>query len=582
RYPVSPLALPQRGTLDDPEALACVDAVALFTERARAHDPEFSLTLRNAAAVAEICQRVDGLPLAIELAAARCGMLSPDEIAARLHNAPGALGPGARDAPARQQTLRATIDWSHNLLSDPEKKCFARFAVFAGGATIDAAETVTQTGLDTLDGLVAKSLLVRRHDTDAPTRLRMLETIRAYATERFALAADKDAIHERHYRYYLTVAERHGTERALWGPAGTEHLTHLDAEIGNLHAALGWAVARANAGQALAMCAALRLYWAMRDRPADAIDWVEQARHLPGADAHPAAHVDALEAMVFGLRQLGRPDDAASVLAEAEAVARDLGDPAVLSYTLERRAVREAMDGRLDAADALADEAAECAATAKEAWAIANAAFAKALAAPRNPELRERIDRAASLLEDAGNIFRLAGLYSNATYAALCNGSDREAKEFIDSALRIARDSDHPFTWMSIHGNLGLAALLTGDSDAARRAFHEELAVCRELVARPYDIESLRGLAAVAAVRGDVDRAARLVGAAAAHRYGQPKDPIDARLDATFFDPARRVHRVDRWNAAARDGGSLSFEDAIAYALEEPPTQIRAHSEAAT
>jgi predicted ATPase/DNA-binding SARP family transcriptional activator len=582
RYPVSPLALPELGMLDDPEALAGVDAVALFCERARAHDPDFALADANPGVVAEICRRLDGLPLAIELAAARCGVLSADEIAERLGAALGALGGGPRDAPARQQTLRATIDWSHNLLGDPEKECFARFAVFAGGATIEAAETVTQAGLDTLEHLVAKSLLVRRHDTHATTRLRMLETIRAYAMERFALLTDKDAIYERHYRYYLGLAERHGTERALWGAAGKEHLTHLDAEIDNVHGALGWAVARASAGQALAMCAALRLYWAMRDRPADAIDWVEQARKLPGADAHPAARVDALEGMVFGLRQLGRTDDAASFLAEAEAVARDLGDPAVLSNALERRAVREAMDGRLEAADALADEALERATTANEAWAIANAAFAKALAAPPTPELRDRVDRAASLLDEAGNVFRLAGLYSNAAYAAVCNGSDREAKEFIDSALRIASDSDHPFTWMSIHGNLGLAALLTGDSDAARRAFHEELAVCRELVARPYDIEGLRGLAAVAAVRGDVDRAARLVGAAAAHRHGQSKDPVDARLDATFFNPARRIHRADRWNAAARDGGSLSFEDAIAYALEEPPTQIRAHREAAT
>ena len=189
RYPVSPLALPEPGTPEDPQALADTDAVALFCERARAHDPDFDLSDANADAVAEICRRVDGLPLAIELAAARCGLLSPAEIAERLDTALGALGAGARDAPARQQTLRATIDWSHDLLSDAEKRCFARFAVFAGGATVEAAEAITDAGLDTLDGLVAKSLLVRRRDAHAPTRLGMLETIRAYATERFAAAA---------------------------------------------------------------------------------------------------------------------------------------------------------------------------------------------------------------------------------------------------------------------------------------------------------------------------------------------------------------------------------------------------------
>ena len=173
------------------------------------------------------------------------GCCRPTEIAERLETALGALGAGARDAPARQQTLRATIDWSHELLSDAEKQCFARFAVFAGGATVEAAETITAAGLDTLDGLVAKSLLVRRQHAHAPTRLGMLETIRAYAGERFAAAADAEAVRERHYRYYLALAERHGTERALWGAGAREHLARLDAEIDNLHAALGWAVAQA-------------------------------------------------------------------------------------------------------------------------------------------------------------------------------------------------------------------------------------------------------------------------------------------------------------------------------------------------
>jgi predicted ATPase/class 3 adenylate cyclase len=206
RYPVSPLALPTRAAPEDAGALAGVDAVVLFCARVRAHDPDFDLDDANATPVAEICRRVDGLPLAIELAAARCGLLSPGEIAERLRDALGALGSGARDAPARQQTLRATIDWSHQLLSDAERKCFARFAVFAGGATVQAVETITQASLDTLDGLVAKSLLVRGQRTHTPTRLAMLDTIRAYATERFASGADVDIVRDDHYRYYLALA----------------------------------------------------------------------------------------------------------------------------------------------------------------------------------------------------------------------------------------------------------------------------------------------------------------------------------------------------------------------------------------
>jgi predicted ATPase len=149
---VSPLALPEPGTPEDPQALARTDAVALFCGRARAHDPDFRLSTAAGAPVAEICRYLDGLLLALELAAARCGLLSPTEIAERLDHALGALGEGARDAPARQQTPRATIDWSHDLLGDAEKQCFARFAVFAGGATVEAAETITAS-LDTLDHL---------------------------------------------------------------------------------------------------------------------------------------------------------------------------------------------------------------------------------------------------------------------------------------------------------------------------------------------------------------------------------------------------------------------------------------------
>src|SRR4051794_2648096 len=179
---------------------------------ARAQDRDFELGDGNAAAVAEICRRVDGLPLAIELAAARCGLLSPGEIAERLDAALGASGAAARDAPARHHTLGATIDWSHELLSDAEQRCFARFAVFVGGATIQAAETITAGGLDTLDALVSKSLLTRRRHAPAPTRLGMLETIRAYAAERFASTADAEDAREEHYRYYLALSKRHATD----------------------------------------------------------------------------------------------------------------------------------------------------------------------------------------------------------------------------------------------------------------------------------------------------------------------------------------------------------------------------------
>ena len=384
RYPVLPLALPETGPPADPDALADVDAIALFCERARGHDPSFRLRGENAAAVAEICRRVDGLPLAIELAAARCALLSPAEIAERLDAALGALGAGARDAPARQQTLRATIDWSHELLSEAEKACFANFSVFAGGATVQAAETITGASLDTLNDLVAKSLLVRRQHTH-PTRLGMLETIRAYATERFEDADDKEAVRERHYEYFLALAEDHGADRALMRPGRIEHLARLDAEIDNLHAALAWAVDRTSAGRALAMATALGWYWLMRYRWTDGVDWIDRALDTPGADADSAVRVRALRVKDWCLWPAGRRADQGAVFAEAEAIARQLGDPLILSQALQTRADYESGGGRTDLADPLADEALSWARAAGDEWEIACASRAKAGEQPPQP-----------------------------------------------------------------------------------------------------------------------------------------------------------------------------------------------------
>jgi predicted ATPase/DNA-binding SARP family transcriptional activator len=570
RYPVSPLALPEPGTRQGLRALADTDAVTLFCERARAHDPGFALSDANAAAIADICRRVDGLPLAIELAAARCGLLSPTEIADRLDAVLGASGGGARDAPARQQTLGATIDWSHDLLSDAEKQCFARFAVFAGGATIEAAETIAAGGLDALDALVSKSLLVRRRHALAPTRLRMLETIRAYAVDRFSSAADGEAVRERHYRYYLALAERHGTERALAGAGAREHLARLDAEIDNLHAALGWALTQPSAERALAMAAALGGYWVMRNRYADAVDWVDQALNLPGADAHPALRARVLRTKARCLWQMGRGAEKPAVMAALEALARRLGYPAILSQALQLRVGYEIGAERLDIADALADDALRWARTAGDEWEIAEASRGKAIAAPSIADLRERVDTAASLLTDVGNVHGLAELLNSAAYAALCLGSERAATDFAARATPLVRGLDSPFERMINCGNVGLAALLTGETDTASQAFREELTLCREIVARSVAFEGLRGLAAVAAVHGDETRAATLVAAADVHRYDKSEDPVEPRLEELYFEPARRRCGTDAWNATTREGHALSFEDAIAYALEEP------------
>ena len=213
-------------------------AGSLFVERARSHDRSFELTDDNAATIAEICRRLDGLPLALELAAARTTMLDVEELSARLADALNVLAEGPRDAPDRQRTLRATIDWSHRLLSSKEARAFARFAVFAGGATFEAAQAVTAAELDELQGLVDKQLL-RREGSGKEARLTMLETVRGYALERLE-DDEPDQTRARHCDYYLRLVER--AEPELFTRGETEWLPKLDVEIDNLRTALEWSL----------------------------------------------------------------------------------------------------------------------------------------------------------------------------------------------------------------------------------------------------------------------------------------------------------------------------------------------------
>jgi hypothetical protein len=190
--------------------------------------------------------------------------------------------------------------------------------------------------------------------------------------------------------------------------------------------------------------------------------------------------------------------------------------------------------------------------------------------AARTPaDLRERVDRAVALLERVGNVFYVADLLASAAYAALCLRSDIDAAELVARAMPVTRDLESPYVWMLLRGNAGLAALFTGDTDAARDAFREELEVCRELAVLPVALEGLGGMAAVATVRGELERAAWLYGAAEAHRYGQAWVPVDERLRTAFFDPARARLGREAWDAAVRRGAALSFEAAIAAALTE-------------
>jgi predicted ATPase/DNA-binding SARP family transcriptional activator len=539
--------------------LADAGAAGLFVERARAHDPGFD----EDGAVPEICRRLDGLPLAIELAAARCALLSAREIAERLDEA---LAAGARDAPERQRTLRATIDWSHALLDEEERVAFARFAVFAGGATIRAAEAVTGAGLDVLERLVAKSLLVRR-SFGGRTRLFMLETVRVYAAERLAEAADAAALRERHYRHYLALVREHADNRVLSRADSAAHIALLDAEIDNVRAALWWALGSAEAGPALALTAALDRYWLRRSRYAEAIGWIDRVLALPGADAHPALLAPTLHCKLWCLWPVGRSADQPAVLAELEQAARRSGDPVLITRALITGADYASALNDADRTVSLAGEALVWAERSGDEWEVASALRAQTRAsAASGADVRPSMERAEFALRRVGNVLELADLLISAAYGAVWAGDDLRAREYVDRAAPIVQAYGDPFMSMILSGNRGLAALFTADLDEAKSAFRDQLQLARELVVIPVAAEGLLGLAAIAAAEGDFLRAARLRGNV---RGENQQDVIEARVDEQFLREARTR---PEWAAGLREGAGMSFEEAIAFALEEAPT----------
>jgi predicted ATPase/class 3 adenylate cyclase/DNA-binding CsgD family transcriptional regulator len=314
-------------------------AIDLFTDRARHARPDFTLTDDNAAAVTEICRRLDGLPLAIELAAARVRALSLAEILESLHDRFRLLTGGARTAVRRQQTLRASVDWSHALLTEPERVLFRRLAVFLGGFDLDAAQTVAGAGdvqryqvLDQLTLLVDKSL-VGADDSGGRTRYRLLETVRQYALEKLGESGEADAVRARHRDHYTALAA------VLDAPAGRDYeqrLEQADTEIDNLRAAFGWSRENSAIELALALASSLQPLWLARGRIREGLVWFDAA--LADLDAHHLGVAPAVRARALADRPLLaiRVDTADSLdqAQQALAIARELDDPALLARTL--------------------------------------------------------------------------------------------------------------------------------------------------------------------------------------------------------------------------------------------------------
>jgi predicted ATPase/class 3 adenylate cyclase len=540
QFPVPPLQLPDPKALPSLSVLSQYEAVRLFIERALAARPDFAVTNENAPAVAEICARLDGLPLAIELAAARIRVLTPQAIHARLGKRLDLLSAGARDLPARQQTLRGAIAWSYDLLEAGAKRLFERLGVFVGGAALEQVEEVCgppeDVGgglLDGVAGLVDHSLVRQQEETGEP-RFFMLETIREFALERLEASPEAAEIRRRHTRVYLELAERAAPE--LEGSEQKRWLDALEREHDNLRAVLERTVAEGDAALASRLSFALWRFWHMRAHLHEARERMERVLALP--NLRGPERMRALEAAGGVAYWRGDMDTARAFYHEALALARESGDPA----------------------------------------AIANAAYNESFTyiVPR-----QQLEEGRALLEEANAIYRSLGDRDGLARTAWALGDMHMARrEYaaaiapFEEAYAVFRERGNRFMTGWALFELGLSRSFSGQLPAGRAALEDAL----RLFAEARDVSGilllLRGMAAQAKLADDMRRAARLSGAATALEQTSGAE-LGSILHQMNEELAIALEDLDdACQAEWREGEKLSADAAVAYALApaEAPT----------
>jgi predicted ATPase/class 3 adenylate cyclase len=535
-FPVPPLALPDPAYPPPPERLTQYEAVRLFVERARAVKPDFSVTNENAPAVAEICVRLDGLPLAIELAAARTRLLPPRAMLAKLSSRLKLLTGGARNLPERQRTLRGAIEWSYELLSPEERTLFARLSVFAGGRTLEAIETICnpETELDTLDGLeslLEKSLLRQEEGPEGEPRFVMLETIHEFAREKLEESREAEELRRLHAEYFLAMAEE--SEPHMTGPEQVVWLDRLEAEHDNLRAVLSWSLESGDIELGLKLASATNHYWIYRGHLSEAARWLEQALER-SEDVPEAVRAKALSSAGGLAIFLGSHERTDTFLQEAAALYRKLGDDRGVANVLK----------------SLGNSSAD-----RSHWQRAEALYREALELGRDLKYEDLITD--SLI--------------NLGWAALCQENYDQATVFCREALGLAQDNRDKGSVAAASLNLGWAELGKGDHAQAGALFRESLSHLRELNDPVNIAECLEGFAGVAGAQGQGKRTARLYGIAESLResLGTPLLPGDRPRYERHLSLARSLLDEVSWKQAWKEGRAMKFEEAISYALEE-------------
>lgn len=588
-WPVPPLSLPSPTEAgadggSTVESMMRYEAVRLFVDRARLRLPDFRLTQENAGAVAGVCRKLDGIPLAIELATARMGALAVEQVAQRLEASLDVLKGASRTAEPRQQTLKATLDWSHNLLSEVERAMLRRLSVFAGGWTLEAAEGVCfgenlerDDALDLLSGLVDKSLVVAGASTGGAVRYRMLEPIRQYAREKLNESGESDEVRGRHAAFFLDVAELElvGPQQAFW-------VEWLEREHDNMREALSWALEREKAELALRLGAALWPFWFARGYLREGIGWLEEI--LAGGDqAASPARVKALEGMGWLTQRQGDTERATAAYEEMLTLSRELGykgDVATALNSLGTLAVTrgdneqasELLEENMAVLQHLEDEG-STATTLKRFHAL-NLLGILAINQEgdyvRGATLWEE---SLALAREAGDANRVGATLLNLGYAALMQADHERAMALSEEALTVANilgDAGVEI-FPEARVNLGLAALGQGEHGRAAASLEEALVVAQKVGVKASVMNALEGMASLAGAVGEAARAAHLWGAAEAAREatGIVLPPGERALHEPYLAAARSGLGEATWKEALAEGRAMSLEEGAEYAISK-------------
>jgi non-specific serine/threonine protein kinase len=566
------------------------EAVRLLADRAAAQGARLAGDEQSTAVAARVCRRLDGIPLAIELAAARLRTMTAAELEARLDERFALLTGGPRAGLPRQRTLRAMVDWSWDLLTGPEQAVLARLSVFAGGFGLAAAEAVAASpGLpaevpELLGSLVDKSLVQFGDDGSGPGRYRLLETVRQYAAGRLdALGTEAaGAVRAAHRDYYVTLAEQAAPH--LQAADQAEWLDRLDAELGNLRAALAFSVAQGDPEQGLRLAASLRWYWGMRGYSVEGADVLRALLDMPAAEGTALTRGRALGAAAGLLRTTGGYAAAADYCEEALAIARAAGDEHLAADTLCLQPLLLLDQGRPSAALPLAESGLELARRLGDPHLTARLVSVRGTAALAEGDhagaVRDNAE-ALRLFRRAGDQLSVGHMLCNLGYTELGAGDLDAARSHLAESLDIAREQGDRSSIAVVTFNLGLAEYMGGSPEVTGALFAETLDLARRTGRRSHVAYALLGLALASRGKADPDWCARLHGAAdhALAEVGHTLEPLEARLAAQDRQRLRAAMGDEEFEAACAAGRALDPEQALAG---QPPTQAAGPDEAAS